>query len=479
MDPSEPETKNGRPADGLDEAGRPAGAAPAEGTAPGGAGPDDHEGGSLRGRLLGRRRKISEEAFERRFSAQFAQQWSHHWAQVRAERRHEEARAETPSVHPGRTNFSRAEVPYGVDLAAAWSWRFIVIVIAGYFIARTIGFLSLVVMPVIIALFISALVIPVVEWLTLIVRRGVAAFVVLVGVITILALMITFATQQVVNGATDLANQVVSGLDEIRHWLETGPLHVTDKQINNAIAEVQDLVTTSNAQLVNRVQSVGTTIGHIVAAFFIVLFSTYFFLADGQGIWAWVVRIFPRAARARADSSGRVAWLSLTQFVRATVLVALVDAVGVMLVAAILRVPFVLAIGVLVFLGAFIPLVGATISGSVAILVALVAQGPIVALIMLGGVIGVQQLEAHVLQPFLLGRMVAVHPLAVILGIASGAYFAGIPGALVAVPLIASMNAVVVYLNTAPKEPEEGGPDVEVDNGPDGGTPEAAPPARP
>jgi predicted PurR-regulated permease PerM len=148
-----------------------------------------------------------------------------------------------------------------------------------------------------------------------------------------------------------------------------------------------------------------------------------------------------------------VAWLSLTQFVRATVLVAFVDAVGIMIVAAILKVPFVLAIGVLVFLGGFVPLVGATISGSVAVLVALVAQGPIAALIMLGGVIGVQQLEAHVLQPFLLGRMVSVHPLAVILGVAGGAYFAGIPGALVAVPLIASVNAVVVYLsNDLPDE---------------------------
>jgi predicted PurR-regulated permease PerM len=367
-------------------------------------------------------------------------------------------------VHPARTNFSRAAVPYGVDLAAAWAWRFIVIVIAGYLIVRAVGFFTLVVMPVVIALFISALVIPLVEWLSTVARRGVAAFVVLVGVITVLALMITFATQQVINGATDLANQVVNGLEEIRHWLQTGPLHVTDKQLNNAIDEAQNLVTTSNEQIVTRAQSVGSTIGHIVAGFFIVLFSTYFFLADGRRIWAWVVRLFPGAARARADSSGRVAWLSLTQFVRATVLVALVDAVGVMTVAAILRVPFILAIGVLVFLGGFVPLVGATVSGSVAVLVALVAQGPIVALIMLGGVIGVQQLEAHVLQPFLLGRMVAVHPLAVILGIASGAYLAGIPGALVAVPLIASLNAVVVYLNSAPEEPEDGGPDVEVED---------------
>ncbi|MGZ6826832.1 MAG: AI-2E family transporter, partial [Mycobacteriales bacterium] len=180
--------------------------------------------------------------------------------------------------------------------------------------------------------------------------------------------------------------------------------------------------------------------------FFIILFSTYFFLADGHLIWAWVVRIFPRAARSRADSSGRVAWNSLTQFVRATVLVAGTDAIGIMIAALILHVPLVSAIGVLVFLGAFVPLVGAFLSGTVAVLVALVAQGPFVALLMLGGVVIVQQIEAHVLQPFLMGRFVSVHPLGVILAIATGAIVAGIVGALVAVPLAAALNAVVQHL---------------------------------
>ena len=176
------------------------------------------------------------------------------------------------------------------------------------------------------------------------------------------------------------------------------------------------------------------------------LFATYFFLADGAMIWTWVVRIFPRAARTRADSSGRVAWRSLTQFVRATVMVAATDAIGIMIGAAVLQVPFVSAIGVLVFLGAFIPLVGAFVSGTVAVLVALVAQGPVTALIMFGVVVLVQQIEAHILQPFLMGRFVSVHPLGVIIAIALGVIVAGIPGALIAVPLAASLNAVVQHL---------------------------------
>ena len=140
------------------------------------------------------------------------------------------------------------------------------------------------------------------------------------------------------------------------------------------------------------------------------LFSTYFFLADGDRIWAWFVRLAPRAARARVDSSGRVAWISLTQFVRATVIVAITDAVGVMIAASILQVQFVLAIGVLVFLGAFVPIVGAFVAGTVAVLVALVDHGIVVALLMLGAVVLVQQIESHVLQPFLMGRFVVDPP---------------------------------------------------------------------
>jgi putative heme transporter len=422
-------------------------------------------------RTFGRPGTMSEEQFERRFSAQFAK----HWAQLRSERRQEQP-AEVPSIHAGRSNFSRGQVPYGVDLAAAWAWRFLVIAAAGYLIARTIGFFSLVVMPVVIALFIAALMVPVVNLLARTVHRGVATFLVVVGLIAMVALMLTFATQQVVQGANDLSDQVVSGLEEIRSWLKNGPVDASDSQINDAIAQMQDAVTTGNEQIVGRVQDVGTTVTHIVAGFFIVLFATFFFMADGRRIWAWVVRLFPRAARARVDESGRVAWLSLTQFVRATVLVALVDAIGIMVVAAILKVPFVMAIGVLVFLGGFVPMVGATVSGSVAVLVALVAQGPLVALIMLGGVIGVQQLEAHVLQPFLLGRMVAIHPLAVILSIAAGVFVAGIPGALVAVPLAASLNAVVGYLSSELPDSEDVSSAMDSGEAQDAGvTPEGAP----
>lgn len=381
---------------------------------------------------------------EERLRERLAQQFAHQWENVRGARRPVE-----PAIETGPSNFSRAEVPWAYDLAAAWAWRFVVIVAAGLVVLKFIDYFAVIVFPVVIALFLAALSAPLVGVMQRIgIPRKLAALLVVIAGIAAVALAITFVTQQVTSQAGELSDQVAGGLGEIKHWLQTGPLNLTDSQINDWIANAQDFIKRRGGDLAGQAGELGVAVSHILAGFFIILFATYFFLADGHLIWSWMVRIFPRAARTRADSSGRVAWHSLVQFVRATVLVAATDAIGIVIIALILKVPLVTAIGLVVFLGAFVPMIGAFISGSVAVLVALVAHGPIVALLMFGGVILVQQIEAHVLQPFLMGRFVSVHPLAVILSIAGGVLVAGIPGALVAVPLAAAMNAVVQHLAT-------------------------------
>ncbi|WP_162260786.1 AI-2E family transporter [Nocardioides sp. Soil805] len=385
-----------------------------------------------------------EEDSRQRLTSQLVQQWS----QLRAERR-----PEPVAITAGSSNFSRAQVPWGLDLAAAWSWRLVIIAAAVLGIAWVLAFFAVITLPLAVALLIAALVGPVVSRLQSIgLPRPLATGVVMILGIAVVGLLLTYVGQQVASGAQDLADSVVEGLDQVREWLLTGPLNLSDSQLDGWIESTQRTITEQSREggAVTRVTEVGTVVGHVVAGFFIILFATYFFLADGSRIWTWLVHLAPRAAREHVDGSGRVAWISLTQFVRATVLVALADAFGVMVVAAVLGVPFVLAIGVLVFLGAFIPMVGATVAGLVAILVALVDQGPITALLMLGGVILVQQIEGHILQPFLMGRFVSLHPLGVIVAIGCGVLVAGIAGALVAVPLAAAGNAVVNHLARAP-----------------------------
>jgi len=384
---------------------------------------------------------VAERARREGVATRLAQQW--------AALRRQERQPEPVEIAAGTSNFNRAEVPYGMDLAAAWSWRLLVIAAATALLFYLISFFAVVVIPVVVAMLITALVAPVVDWLVRLgFRRSLAAVLVVIITIGTVAALLTFAGQQVANGASDLADSTVDGLQKIRDWLRDGPLNASDSQINDYIQRVQDAISkqTQEGGVVGRLTEVGSAVGHILAGFFIVLFSTYFFLSDGNRIWSWIVRLSPRAARERVDSSGRVAWVSLTQFVRATVIVAATDGILIGAGAAIIGVPFSLAIGVLVFLGAFVPIIGATIAGSVAVLVALVDQGPVTALIMLAVVIGVQQLEGHVLQPFLMGRWVSVHPLGVILAIGAGVVTAGVAGALVAVPLAAAMNAVAEHL---------------------------------
>ncbi len=349
-------------------------------------------------------------------------------------------------------------IPRGVETTAAWSWRFVVIVLALAVLGLLIAYLRLLVIPLAVALLIAALLAPAVNRAQRgKIGRGAAAAIVVLGTLLLLGGALTLIGQQIAQGFANLSDQVIAGLEQIQEWVRTGPLGLSEAQLDDLLAEAQGAVSSSNTQIVQSVTSVGATLGHVVAGFFLVLFALYFFLYDGRGIWAWLVRLFPRTARERVDSSGLVAWASLTSFVRATVIVAFVDALGILVVALILQVPLALPISVLVFVGAFVPIVGAAVSGFVAVIVALVAHGPIVALLMLGGVVLVQQLESHVLQPFLLGRAVSVHPLAVILAIAAGLLIAGIIGALVAVPLVASLNAVVQHL-VADSE----GPEVEV-----------------
>lgn len=348
----------------------------------------------------------------------------------------------------------RHEVPIGVEIAAGWAWRFLVIAAAGAVGIWFLRYFSEVTVPVVIALLATALAVSGVDFLE---RhkfpRLLATFVVVLVMLTAVFGMLGIVGQQLSTQVIDLKANVVQGINQIQDWITHGPLGVTDSQLEKWVDQATAAISSSDTSLITRISEVGTTLTHIVAGFFIALFSVFFFLYQGDRIWGWVVSLFPRAARERVDSSGHTAWRSLTAFVRATVLVALTDAMGIAFSAWVLGVPLTFAIGVLVFIGAFVPIIGAFLSGLVAVLVALVAQGPWTALFMLLAVIAVQQLEAHVLQPFIMGRLVAVHPLAIIIAIAAGVIVAGVVGALIAVPLAACVNGVVRHLSDLSQQP--------------------------
>lgn len=342
-------------------------------------------------------------------------------------------------------------LPRGVRIGGAWAWRIILFIAAGYLLLRLLGVLRVVVIPVVVALLLAALFEPAAAWLR---RRGInrslAAGIVLVGGLVVVGGGLGLIVQTFVSQFADLSAQVGDGVDEVRTWLAQGPLHLSQQQLDDGLERLQKSVSDNQGALTSGAVSTAATLGEVLAGFFVVLFTLFFFLRDGGQIWRFLCRLLPRPAQVPAARAGHYSWHTLVSYVRATVLVAFVDAVGIGVGLAALGVPLALPLAALVFLGAFIPVVGATVSGAVAVLVALVTVGPVKALILLAVVIAVQQLEGHVLQPLIMGRAVALHPLAVILAIATGVVTAGIVGGLVAVPLLAVANTAIRYLAAHP-----------------------------
>jgi len=356
-----------------------------------------------------------------------------------------------------RRDHAEDDVPFGLRTAAAWSWRLIVVIAGFYVLLYAAAYVAVVIVPVFVALLLAALLQPGAAGLM---RRGwppsLAAFAMLLVGLAVVAGIITLVVERFTAGFTDLATQVSEGLDQVESFVvRTFP--ITRNQLEDAVGQLQDFLVSNEENLATGAITTATTVGEVFTGIVLALFTLFFFLKDGRSIWLWLVGLFPREARAYLDEAARRSWRTLISYVRATVAVALVDAVGIGIGLAILQVPLVIPLAALVFLGAFIPIIGSFLAGSVAVLVALVSVGPIKALIALGIVVAVMQLEGHVLQPLLLGRAVHVHPLAVVLSIAAGLLIAGIFGALIAVPVVACANVAGTYLSRrheGPRPPE-------------------------
>ncbi len=351
-----------------------------------------------------------------------------------------------------------------VRKTAAWAWRLLVILAAVVALLWLIKRLEVIVVPVALATILTALLLPAVDFLD---RRGAprgaAVALVLLSGIAVVGGILAFVVSQFIEGLPGLVEQVTRSVDGVRKWLIDGPLHLSREQIDQAGNATIEALRNNQERLTSGALSTAGTVTEIVTGAVLVLFTLIFLLLGGRNIFAFVTKVFPDDVRDRVRDAGRAGFRSLIGFVRATFLVALVDAVGIGTGLAIMGVPLALPLASLVFLGAFVPLVGAVITGFLAVIVALIAKGIVYALITLGLIIAVQQLEGHVLQPLVMGRAVSIHPLAIVLAIAGGAVLAGIVGALLAVPTVAILNSAVRVLlarepaaEEAAQEAEEG-----------------------
>ncbi|MGW0857941.1 AI-2E family transporter [Streptomyces sp. NPDC002690] len=345
-----------------------------------------------------------------------------------------------------------ASIPWGMRVAAEAGWRLLVLAGTLWVLMRVISAVQLVVLAFVAALLVTALLQPTVVRLRRYgLPRGLATAVTAVLGFVIMGLVGWFVVWQVMDNLDTLSDKVRDGIDELKRWLLDSPFHVTESQINDIAKNLSDTIGTNTEEITSAGLQGVTVMVEFLTGMLLAMFSSLFLLYDGKRIWEWTLKLVPAQARPGVAGAGPRAWRTLTAYVRGTVIVALIDAIFIGLGIWFLDVPMAVPLAVFIFLFAFIPLVGAVVSGALAVVVALVTEGVFTALMVLIVVLAVQQIEGHILQPFILGRAVRVHPLAVVLSVAAGGMVAGIGGAVVAVPLVAVTNTVVGYLRSYSK----------------------------
>lgn len=346
-----------------------------------------------------------------------------------------------------------AAVPWGVRVAAEAGWRLLVLAGVIYVLMKVVSAMSLVIIAFSAGLLITAMLQPTVARLRRIgLAQGFATLITFILGFVIMGLVGWFVVWQVMENLDTLTDKVQDGIQELKSWALNGPFHVSEDQINDIAKNLSDWLGDNSKEVTSAGLEGVTVLVEFLSGALLAMFVTLFLLYDGRRIWNWTLKFVPAAAREGVAGAGPRAWATLTGYVRGTVIVALIDAVFIGVGLWFLDVPMAVPLAVFIFLFAFIPIVGAVISGALAVVVALVANGIFVALLALIVVLAVQQIESHILQPFILGRLVRVHPLGVVLAVTGGGLIAGIPGAVVSVPLVAVANTVVGYLKAYSQE---------------------------
>ena len=354
-------------------------------------------------------------------------------------------------------------VPFGVQAAGAWAALVGIIAVVGFGVVLVLAQVRVVVWALVGALLICAVLEPVMVRLRAAgAGRLLAAASVFVGFLLVVLGALALIGRSVSRQFDALGVELSAGLEEMQEWI-SDTFGISAAELEQRAEQAADALGDNAGGLAGGFTAAAGTAGEIVSGALLALFLTFFFLADGRRIWTWVVGVFPRDMRGAVGPAGGRAWHALVSYMRGIIVVALADATLIAIALVVLGVPLVLPLALLTFLGAFIPLVGATLAGAAAVLVALVAQGPGTALILLIVVFAVQWLDSDLLQPLILSRAVHLHPVAVALAITTGGILGGIGGAVAATPFVAAVYAMVRPGEAGPGEEDPGeGSDGEV-----------------
>jgi predicted PurR-regulated permease PerM len=366
------------------------------------------------------------------------------------------ARAEAPDRRAIVPEQSR--VPSWLATGAAWSWRLLLLALAIYLIARVVGILYIVVVPCIAALLLTAVLQPLTSRLR---RAGLpnmaATWVTLLVAAVVLGGVGTLVANRVSADYPTLLAETKHTVAQVQSWLAGPPFHIKSADVQKYLNNIPSYLSKHKTLVEGTVVTGGKIASEFFAGVVLMLFVTFFLIKDGERIWNWLLGAMRTGTARRMDRAGHASWLVLVYYMRGTVAVAAIHAVVVGVALWIMGVPLAVPLAVLVFLAAFVPLVGLLVAGALAIVVTLATKGWVDAVVLLGILIVEDQLEAHLLQPQVVGKMIRLHPLAVILSLAAGGVLAGIPGAVVAVPIVAVITRALPELRRS--EPGDLGPE--------------------
>jgi len=343
----------------------------------------------------------------------------------------------------------RAEprVPGWLERAAGWSWRLLILGVLIYATFRVVGVLRLVVLPCVGALLLTALLQPLTQRLRQAGLPALAAtWCTFLAALAVLAGVVVLAATRTSADYQRLVTDVGSTSDDLQRWLAGPPFHLHRAGLEQLSNRLLTFLKQHQSAVAGTVVSGGRIFLEVVAGLVLMLFVTFFLLKDGERIWAWLTSFFGDEARTRTRGAGAAAWQALTWYVRGTVAVAAIHAVVIGTTLWIMGVPLLVPLVVLVFLAAFVPLVGILVAGTLAVAVTLATRGWVAGLVLVAIFILENQLEGHLLQPLVVGRLVRFHPLAIILVLAVGGVAGGIAGAVVAVPLAVALFRAIPYL---------------------------------
>lgn len=347
-------------------------------------------------------------------------------------------------------------VPLLLEDLAGWAWRLLLVGFTLYVVLRVLARFYLVVLPFIGSLFITALLWPFVRWLRARgVSRGLSTALVMLGGLAVLGLIVWFVADQVSAQYSDLVDQLSASMHRLRDALVGGPLHVRAANVDNLQATVTKWLDSHRGSIASGVVTGISVVSETLIGVVLALFTTFFMLYDGERIWGFCAGLLPSSGRSRATAAAGSAWLRIGGFVRGTFLIAVFHGLVMGIALAVMHVPLAVPLGLLVFLGSFIPIVGVVAFGGLAVLVTYGTKGLALALVLLAILLVTNQVESHLLQPFLVGRYVHLHPLAVALAITAGGLAGGIVGAILAVPVTSAVDAIVRSLAGGPVDPAE------------------------